>query len=87
VYPPADSVLDILVDRLAFIQLVTFPDLGALPLPYLRVTIATKRVNGFFREIEFLENRFFDPLPTTYINYPTFNVSHVLRGTKNASKD
>jgi hypothetical protein len=34
-----------------------------------------------------LEYRIFDPLPTTYINYPTFNVSHALRGTKNASKD
>jgi hypothetical protein len=53
----------------------------------VRVTIATKRVNSFFREIEFLENRIFDLLPTTYINYPTFNVSYILRGTKNVSKD
>ena len=51
------------------------------------MTIATKRVNGFFRKIEFLENRIFDPLHITYLNYSTFNVSYALRGTKNASKD
>jgi hypothetical protein len=51
------------------------------------LTIAAKRVNSFFREIEFSENRIFNLLPTTYINYSTFNVSHVLRSTKNASKD
>jgi hypothetical protein len=55
--------------------------------PILRVTVATKRLNGFFREIELLENRIFDLLYTIYFNYPTFNVSHVLRSTKNASKD
>jgi hypothetical protein len=53
----------------------------------LRLTLATKRLNGFFREIEFLENRIFDPPRTTYFNYSTFNVSYALRGTKNASKD
>jgi hypothetical protein len=53
----------------------------------LRLTLATKRLNGFFREIEFLENRIFDPLRTTYFNYSTFNVSYALRSTKNASKD
>ena len=54
---------------------------------YLRVTVTTKRVNGFFREIELLENRIFNPLYTIYFNYPTFNASHVLRSTKNAPKD
>jgi hypothetical protein len=53
----------------------------------VRVTVATKRLNGFFREIELLENRIFNPLRTIYFNYSTFNVSHVLHSTKNASKD
>jgi hypothetical protein len=57
------------------------------PLPRLRVTVATKRLNGFFREIELLENRIFNPPRTIYFNYSTFNVSHVLQSTKNASKD
>jgi hypothetical protein len=55
--------------------------------PTLRVTVATKRLNGFFREIELLENRIFNPPRTIYFNYSTFNVSHVLHSTKNASKD
>jgi hypothetical protein len=55
--------------------------------PLLRVTVATKRLNGFFREIELLENRIFNPPRTIYFNYSTFNVSHVLHSTKNASKD
>jgi hypothetical protein len=58
-----------------------------LLLPLVRVTVATKRLNGFFREIELLENRIFNLLCTIYFNYPTFNASHVLRSTKNASKD
>jgi hypothetical protein len=53
----------------------------------VRVTIATKRVNGFFRKIEFLENHIFDPSHITYLNYSTFNILYILYGTKNASKD
>jgi hypothetical protein len=59
----------------------------AWAMPYVRVTVATKRLNGFFREIELLENRIFNLPYTIYFNYPTFNTSHVLRSTKNASKD
>ena len=67
-------------------QNALLPDGVSGPLP-VRVTIATKRVNGFFREIELLENRIFNPPRTIYFNYSTFNVSHTLRSTKNASKD
>jgi len=34
----------------------------------IRLTVATKRLNGFFREIELLENRIFNPPRTIYFN-------------------
>jgi len=69
------------------LSLVVIIDHVAGVAVFFWLTIATKRVNGFFREIEFSENRIFDPPPTTYVNYSTFNVSHVSHGTKNGSKD
>ena len=56
-------------------------------LAWVRVTVATKRLNSFFREIELLENHIFNLLYTIYFNYPTFNILYVLRSTKNTSKD